>query len=169
MEYQGGAYGMATLSKKPLISTKVLSLPDGLYEPRSSIVHEIELAEELTILFANVHFDWISGKEGEASRSAQAQALIHYLNGFDKASVITGDFNCTPDAPTMQLFYDAGFIFVEKGGDNLSFQGENKVEIDHVIYRNTADLQFNVKNIDLLDEPLVSDHRPLVAQLEISY
>ena len=31
MDYQGGEYGMATLSKKPLTSTKVLRLPDALY------------------------------------------------------------------------------------------------------------------------------------------
>lgn len=80
-----------------------------------------------------------------------------------------GDFNCTPDSPTMGLFYDAGFIFVEKGEDNLSFQGKNKVEIDHVIYRNSANTQIKVKSIDLLNEPLVSDHRPLVAAVEIIF
>lgn len=169
MDFQGGAYGMASLANRPLISNEILSLPDGLYEPRASIVQELELTKNLSLLFANVHFDWISGEEGQKSRSAQASALITYLEAFDLPTVITGDFNCTPDSPTMQLFFKAGFIFINKGNDNLSFQGENKSEIDHVIYRNSTKAQFKVKSIDLLDEPLVSDHRPLVAKLEVVY
>ena len=169
MPFQGGAYGMATLSGKQIKSTKVLSLPDGIYEPRVSIVQEIEIAENTSILFANVHFDWISGAEGEKSRIAQASALIEYLNQFDLPAIITGDFNCQPSSPTMQLFYEAGYEFADKGADNLSFQIGNSVEIDHVIFRNTQDSQLRVKWIDLLDEPMVSDHRPLVAQLELTY
>lgn len=169
MPFQGGAYGMASLSAKEIKSTKLLSLPDGIYEPRISIVQEIEIAKGALVLLANVHFDWISGEEGEASRSAQAAALIEYLNQFELPTIITGDFNCQPESPTMQLFYEAGFEFADKGSDNLSFQGDNKVEIDHVIYRNTETAQLRVKFIDLLEEPLVSDHRPLVAHLELAY
>jgi len=168
MDFQGGAYGMATFSALPVKSTQVLNLPDGKFEPRSSTILEVELNSEASILFANVHFDWISGEDGQATRTAQAQALIDHLNGFELPVVITGDFNCKPDSPTMQLFYDAGFVFADKGEDRMSFQLEDHAEIDHVIYRNTEDAQVTVRQIDLLDEPLVSDHRPLIAVLEIT-
>ncbi|MFY0591062.1 endonuclease/exonuclease/phosphatase family protein [Roseivirga sp.] len=169
MDYQGGQYGMATLSAKPIANTKVLALPDGLYEPRSAIIQEVEIAEGCTILFVNVHFDWISGTDGSTSRMNQAKALIKYVDTINKAVVITGDFNCRPDSPTMQYFYAQGFEFAQKGADNLSFQGEKKSEIDHVIYRNTSNQFISVKNITLLSEPIVSDHRPLVTELEIAY
>lgn len=169
MDYQGGEYGMATLSAKPLISTKVLQLPDGIYEPRSSIIHEVQLAKDCNIVFANVHFDWINDAEGAASRLNQAKALVAYIDTMDKAVIITGDFNCTPDSPTMQFFYDNGFEFATKGEDNLSFQGDDKGEIDHVIFRSTASQKIKVKSIKLLEEPIVSDHRPLIAELEVVY
>lgn len=169
MEYQGGEYGMATLSSKQLISTKVLELPDGKYEPRSSIVHEVEIAKDCIISFANVHFDWISEKEGSTNRLKQAKTLVKYINTLGNATIITGDFNCTPDSPTMEYFTEQGFIFIEKGADSLSFQGDEKAEIDHVIYRNTDKVKFKVKHIVLLNEPVVSDHRPLVAELEVVY
>ncbi|NVJ45766.1 MAG: endonuclease/exonuclease/phosphatase family protein [Cytophagia bacterium] len=169
MPFQGGAYGMATLSEKTIKSTKLLSLPDGIHEPRISIVQEIEMVKGTYILFANVHFDWISGLEGQKSRSAQATALIKYLDQFDLPTIITGDFNCEPESPTMKLFYEAGFQFADKGSDHLSFQGNKKVEIDHVIFRDTESAELKVKFIDLLDEPLVSDHRPLVAKMELTY
>jgi endonuclease/exonuclease/phosphatase family metal-dependent hydrolase len=169
MDFQGGEYGMATLIAKPVISTKVLHLPDGKDEPRSSIVHEIQIAKGCTIVFANVHFDWVDGNEGSANRLNQAQALIKYIDALDRATVITGDFNCTPDSPTMQYFTEQGFVFVQKGDDNLSFQGNSKVEIDHVIYRNAGDVKFEKKSIQLIEEPLVSDHRPLVAELKVVF
>ncbi|MCU4157051.1 endonuclease/exonuclease/phosphatase family protein [Carboxylicivirga sp. A043] len=169
MDFDGGEYGMATLSSKPLLSTKVLQLPNGLHEPRSAIVHEVEIAKACTIVFVNVHFDWLESEEGVKSRLSQARALMRYINTTDKAVVIAGDFNCTSQSPTMQYFAEQGFVLVDKGEDNLSFQGEGKAEIDHVIYRNAANLQVKVKECYLLNEPIVSDHRPLVAALEIIY
>lgn len=169
MDFQGGAYGMATLSDKPLISTKVLQLPNAKYEPRTSIVHEVQIAEGCSIVFANVHFDWISEKEGSSIRLSQAKALMNYINTLNKAAIITGDFNCTPDSPAMQYFAEEGFVFVQKGEDNFSFQGKIKAEIDHVIYRDTDNVHFKKKNVQLIKEPLVSDHRPLIVELEVTF
>ncbi|WP_289055688.1 endonuclease/exonuclease/phosphatase family protein [Carboxylicivirga marina] len=169
MDFQGGEYGMATLSSRPLVSTKILTLPDGLDEPRSAIVQEVQIAEACTLLFVNVHFDYVDGNEGVASRLNQAKALMEYINSIDKAAIITGDFNCEPRSSTMQYFYDQGFEFVHKGEDNLSYQGDTKLEIDHVIYRHTSKVEIRAKSIRLLDEPIVSDHRPLIAELEVVY
>lgn len=169
MDFQGGEYGLATLSGLSLISTKVLVLPEGKYEPRSSIVHEVQIAEGCIIAFANVHFDWIEDEEGSVNRLKQAKALVKYIDALDRGSIIIGDFNCTPDSPTMQYFAEQGFYFIPKEADNLSFQGDTKVEIDHVIYRSKGDVVFKEKSIQLLDEPITSDHRPLVAEIEVAF
>lgn len=168
MDYDGGAYGMANLVKLPVAFSRCLPLPDGIQEPRSSLVQQIRVTEEQQILFANVHFDWVSGEAGERSRLQQAKALVAYLNSSQKAVIITGDFNCTPQSPTMKYFEEQGFVFVAKGGDRLSFQGPEKAEIDHLIYRNSEEIMFSVIQVKLLDEPLVSDHRPLITELEVS-
>ncbi|MFT4534888.1 MAG: endonuclease/exonuclease/phosphatase family metal-dependent hydrolase [Saprospiraceae bacterium] len=169
MNYQGGEYGMATLSSKRLLSTKILNLPDGKHEPRISIVHSVELVKGAIISFANVHFDWIEGEEGDNNRLAQAKTLVAYIDSLNLPAIIIGDFNCTPDSRTMEYFKHQGFVFAEKGSDNLSFQGKERGEIDHLIYRNTKYLQFNVKAFDLLDQPIVSDHRPLVVNLDVLF
>ncbi len=169
MKLQGGAYGMATLSAKPLISTKILQLPNAKYEPRTAIVHEVQISENHSIIFANVHFEWIHGKEGDFNRLNQAKTLIEHLDTLNKAVIITGDFNCKPNSDTMQYFAEQGFVFVQKGEDNLSFQGEDMAEIDHVIYRNTDDITFKTKSIKLLEKPIVSDHRPLIVEFNIVF
>lgn len=167
MDYQGGAYGMATLSGKPIISTKLLQLPDAKYEPRIAIVQEVQIATNCNIVFANVHFDWTSEQEGSGIRLSQAKTLVSYITILNKPVIITGDFNCTPESAAMQYFKGQGFVFIAKGEDNLSYQGENPVEIDHVIYRNTDEVKFRLKSVQLLNEPVVSDHRPLLVALEV--
>jgi endonuclease/exonuclease/phosphatase family metal-dependent hydrolase len=169
MDLQQGEYGMATLTTKPIISTKILKLPDGKFEPRTAIVHKIKMADGCIITFANVHFDWITEKEGSINRLKQSKALVKYLDSLNRPTVITGDFNCTPNSPTMTYFASQGFEFVTKGIDNLSFQGKEKAEIDHLIYKNFDDITFTKKNAYLLKEPIASDHRPFIIELEVTY
>ncbi len=169
MDFDGGSYGMATLSAYPVVSTKVLQLPMGLEEPRTAIIHEVEIVEDLNIFFVNVHLDWIESKEGILSRLDQAGALMSYIDTLNAPILIAGDFNCTPDSPTMKFFEEKGFEFINKGDDHLSFQGEPKLELDHVIFRNSKDVIMKPENIYLLNEALASDHRPLIVDLEIVY
>lgn len=169
MDFQGGEYGMATLTKTPIVSTDILELPEGKYEPRSSIVHEVAVAARCTIAFANVHFDWIDDEAGSTNRLQQAKKLVEFLDALNRPAIIIGDFNCVPDSPTMTFFAESGFRFFRKGADNLSFQGEEKAEIDHLIYRDAGNVEFREKSIELLEEPVVSDHRPLVAELGIAF
>ncbi len=166
MDFDKGAYGMSTLSTKTIISTKFLKLPDAKYEPRTSIINEVQIAKGYSILFANVHFDWILEKEGSANRLNQAKALVKYLNKSELACVIVGDFNCTPESATMQYFYSEGFIFVDKGHDKFSYQGDHQMEIDHLLFRDSREVQFEKKEVLLLQKPVTSDHRPLIVELE---
>ncbi|WP_297693259.1 endonuclease/exonuclease/phosphatase family protein [uncultured Eudoraea sp.] len=168
MNYQEGEYGMATLSDLPLVSSKVVPLPDGKYEPRSSLVHEVEVSQGHSLVFANVHFDWIAGEEGMVSRLKQAKALANYIDALGKASIIVGDFNCTPDSPTMQYFAEQGYTFAHKGADSLSFQGAHKAELDHLIFRNSSQVTFKYKKVRLLEAPIESDHRPLLVEIEVT-
>ena len=169
MDFQQGEYGMSTLTTKPIISTKILELPDGKYEPRTAIVHEIKIADTCIIAFANVHLDWVTEKEGSINRLNQSKVLVKYLDSLNLPTIITGDFNCTPDSPVMTYFANQGFKFAPKGKDNLSFQIEEKAEIDHLIYKNSDSVTFTKKSAYLLEEPIVSDHRPFIIELEVNF
>jgi len=69
----------------------------------------------------------------------------------------------------MRYFEKEGFLFADKGKDKLSFQDDEQVEIDHLIYRDSNGIKFEIKSIDLLDRPIVSDHRPLLAELSVVF
>ena len=57
----------------------------------------------------------------------------------------------------------------KKGEDDLSFQGHRKVEIDHLIFRNKGNIKFKPKSAQLINEPIISDHRPLIVELDVFY
>lgn len=164
MNYNGGQYGMAMLSKLKVTESKVLRLPAGR-EPRVAVILELLTAQKNRLLVANVHFDWTD----EALRAPQAKALIAYLDTKDIAAVVLGDYNAAPGSATLELFRQAGFRFLDKPKDKrLTWNArEPSVEIDHVAIRNAANTTLHALSIEVLDEPESSDHRPVFATLRI--
>ena len=158
MPYQGGKYGMALLSAWPIISTDNFRLPDG-DEPRtalSAVVRSPETGRELRLV--GIHF-----YRTEEERLAQAERLDAYLEGDALPTVLAGDFNSEPGSAVMNYLARRWHI-VPKGEDNLTFSSFDPVrEIDFFLIRPRE--QFEVVQQFLLDEPVASDHRPLVIDL----
>lgn len=157
MDYQGGRYGMALISRYPLQEITDLRLPAGA-EPRTSLVATVRAPQPFRI--ANVHF-----YATEMQRLSQAQTLLRFLDQQDDLPcVIAGDFNSQPDSPVLQLFSD--WNVPDKGEDHLTFSSDKpRVEIDFILFRpKTA---FEVREIDVIDEPIASDHRPLSLDLSV--
>ena len=151
MDFQGGQYGMAVISRYPISDITNLKLPEGA-EPRSSLVVKIEAPTPFRL--ANVHF-----YRTEQERLAQARTLLDFLKARqDIPCVIAGDFNSQPKSAVLELFSD--WNIPSKGDDHLTFSSDKpRVEIDFVLFRpRTA---FSVREMDVIDEPVASDHRPL--------
>lgn len=126
MPYQGGAYGMAILSRWPIAEVANHRLPDG-EEPRTALAATVTLPTT-----------------GRSLRLA-------------------GDFNSTPDSEVVRLLAEAWEI-VDKGDDHLTFPSFGpEREIDFVLLRPRG--RFEVVDRRLLEEPVASDHRPVVVEL----
>lgn len=158
MPYQGGAYGMALLSRWPVEDVENVRLPDGA-EPRtalSAIVRSPTTARRLRLV--GIHF-YRTAEE----RMAQARALDEHLAGDTIPTMLAGDFNSTPDSEVM-AYLGRSWSIVDKGADRLTFPSYGPVrEIDFVLLR-PAD-RFEVVESRLLDEPVASDHRPVVVEV----
>ena len=165
MDFGGGRYGMAMLSKLQVINSKVLRLPAGR-EPRVAIILEVETPEKNRLLVANVHFDWTS----EALRGPQAKTLIDYLDTIPLAAIVLGDYNAKPDSDTLKQFKAAGFRFLEKPSDNRLTWNARKptVEIDHVAVRDGKRLALKGGACTVLPEAEASDHRPISAVIQLN-
>ncbi|MFO7894527.1 MAG: endonuclease/exonuclease/phosphatase family protein [Longimicrobiales bacterium] len=158
MPYQGGAYGMALLSRWPIAESRNLRLPAGA-EPRTALA--VTVASPTTgrrIRFVGIHF-----YRTDDERLAQALRLEEHLSDETIPTLLAGDFNSTPDSDVM-IHFSRGWAIVPKGADHLTFPSyAPDREIDFVLFRPEG--RWEVVTRRLLDEPVASDHRPVVVEL----
>ncbi len=158
-EFQGGEYGMAVLSRLPIRESNNLRLPEGA-EPRTSLVAKIAASSTEDLTVADVHF-----YRTEAERLAQANRLLVHLENIPGEIVIVGDFNSTPGSSVMNLFH-SNWENPDKGEDRFTFSSDHPDrEIDFAMTQRKS--RWSISAIDVIDEPLASDHRPLVLEIDL--
>ncbi|TWT74256.1 endonuclease/exonuclease/phosphatase family protein [Allorhodopirellula solitaria] len=161
MDYDGGQYGLAVLSRYPIVKTDVVRLPQG-NEPRVALAVEVELPNGDALTVVDVHFDWV---KDDSFRLSQAQKLSEYLDSLTTSYVLMGDFNDRPQSATVQLFRDRALEAQKPADDHLTFSSNKpSIEIDFIFAAPKSKWKF--ENVDVIDEPVASDHRPIVAELQ---
>lgn len=154
MDYDGGEYGQAILSRFPLTDLKVHRLPgDG--EPRIAISAQTE-SHLGAITIAGVHLDY-----GDPARQlAQAQVASAALLGVSNLPlVLAGDFNATADSKTLAVFSQAPWVVVPKSGPAATEPAAKpEKEIDFTVVRGLR----AVKPTVVVAEAVASDHRPIL-------
>ncbi|GEM_PF-124693 len=160
MKYDGGEYGQMVLSKYPILRQLNLRLPDG-HEPRAMLVIEVKLPQFTTpAFFAGNH---LYGTNEQ--RLAQAQILQAHFKGLKAPVILAGDFNSTPTSPPMRLLKEAGWIDPTLSSDAHTFPSDKpRIEIDYVLHR--PQKAFSFVSSQVIDEPVASDHRPVLTVLE---
>ena len=161
MAYQGGAYGMAILSRWRIRDVVNHRLPDG-EEPRSALT--VVVTSPTTgraVRLVGIHF-----YRTEDERAAQADTLEALLDAGpdgELPTILAGDFNSEPGSRVIREL-SRRWSVVDKGADALTFSSfDPEREIDFVMYRPHD--RFEVLGERLLDEPVISDHRPVVVDL----
>lgn len=159
MPYQGGSYGMAVLSGLPVLSSVNHRLPDG-EEPRSAVALRVRLPSGRGLVFVGIHLYRTADE-----RLAQAVRLVELMARDTLPVVLAGDFNSEPGSAVLDTLR-AHWAVVEKGGDRLTFPSyEPDREIDFMMLRPAG--RFRVIEHRVVDEPVISDHLPLLLVVEV--
>lgn len=159
MPYQGGHYGMAVLSRLPVLEWMNHRLPDG-DEPRTALEVVVDVPGVGPVSVVGIHF-----YRTEAERLAQAQALDTALAEVDHPALLVGDFNSQRGDGVMD-YLGTGWRVLAKDGQAFTFPSDTpEREIDFVLMR-PADA-FDVVEHRVVDERVASDHRPLLVVLGI--
>jgi endonuclease/exonuclease/phosphatase family metal-dependent hydrolase len=160
MDFQGGQYGMAILSRYPILKTKILALPEG-NEPRIALAAELQLPDSSQLLVINVHFDWV---RDDRFRWAQAQAVKQMLDTWPTPYLLLGDFNDQPESRTIRMLAEGLREAVKPENDAFTFSSTRpEREIDYIFAGPAA--RWNVRQVEVVREPMASDHRPVVATM----
>ena len=162
MDFQGGQYGLAILSRFPVQKSIRHQLAPGA-EPRCAleiIVRPTTIGPLLS--FISIHNDWTR----EPFRIAQVNDLITGLRERKHPVILAGDFNAEPKAESLARLKASGFLILAKKKDAKTFPSPSpRIEIDYFMARG-----FSFGNPPLTvvhDERLASDHRPIAMDLTL--
>jgi endonuclease/exonuclease/phosphatase family metal-dependent hydrolase len=163
MDFQGGSYGVAVLSRWPMLTAENHPLPGSPdREPRTSLTVTVNIGESgLRLQFTSTHLD--QGRDG-GSRVAQANDLNQQLvHGEDGPTILAGDMNSGADTEAIRVL-DAQWTNVSPSDPTPSPSGRPRYRVDYVLVR-PAD-RWRVLESSVVDAPIASDHRPVLVVLE---
>ncbi len=162
MDFQGGQYGMAILSRFPILRTKEIQLPQG-NEPRIALAAEIQLPDGTHMLVVNVHFDWV---RDDGFRWAQAEAVKRFLDTWPTPYILLGDFNDVPASRTVRMLAEGLKEAAKPANDSFTFSSTKpEREIDYIYVGPAA--KWEIGAVEVVREPVASDHRPVVAEMTL--
>lgn len=164
LDYQGGKYGVAILSRLPIKNTEHRMFENKRESERRGMLRvEIEV-EKKTVNFVTTHLDY----QFEDGRLFETEQLMKVLEGVKGPLIVVADLNDVPEGSAYKLMrtrFDDAWITSRAKGDGFSYPADKPLKrIDHVFYR-TGD-RVRAKKAWVVDT-LASDHVPVVAEIEI--
>jgi endonuclease/exonuclease/phosphatase family metal-dependent hydrolase len=162
MDYMGGGYGVAVLSRWPFSSTKNQPLPGSPdREPRTALTVQVRAGRQGPVLqFTSTHFDQARVEE----RLAQAEYLNELLVRDDVPGILAGDMNARPDTEVMKIFEPWWTEALPTDPGPTTTPPRPLLRGDHVLFRTAGDWRPIESRI--IDDTVASDHRPVLLVLE---
>lgn len=164
LDYQGGQYGVAILSRFP-----IGKIDHRKYENRRVAERRGMLRVELnvrgrTVNFVTTHLDY----QYADSRLFETEQLLSFLADVKGPLIVTGDFNDEPAGSSYKMMvgqFEDAWIRSRAKGQGLSYPADKPVKrIDYIFTRNATGLK--AKRAWVVDT-LASDHLPVVAEVEL--
>lgn len=153
MDFQGGGYGQAILSKTPIQSSQVHPLPSR-GEPRIAFEATVTVNGKAMKL-VSVHFGL-----DDLQRLAQAESLAKTLAQSPTPLILCGDFNDGPESPTLKCLRKTLTAVPKKAPVLTQPAGKPEIEIDHFLVRGLSP----AADLTVVPETVASDHRPVFGE-----
>jgi endonuclease/exonuclease/phosphatase family metal-dependent hydrolase len=133
MNFDGGQYGTAILSRYPLETGEVFPLPSGNYEPRAFGCITVKLPDGTPFCFLNTHLSYESTEQQNIQFKELAARMTANVDK-NLPTVLTGDFN-TADFTAFAPLCDEGFSLVNNAETTYQTFRNPPEAIDNIVYR----------------------------------
>lgn len=168
LDYDGGQFGIALLSRWEIVEHRFHRLPlEKGNEQRYLIEATVRApaaagAQQATLIkVLATHLDY--GKDNP-DRVAAAKFINRLISNQALPAILAGDFNEEADGGALKEMLRQWTLATPR--DVQTFPANKPVEtIDYILYR-PAD-RFSVDKAMVIDEPIASDHRPVLAGLKL--
>lgn len=165
LDYQGGQYGVAILSRYPITNIDHRKYENKrVAERRGMLRAEVNLGGK-TFNFVTTHLDY----QYADSRLFETEQLLSFLTAVKGPMIVAGDFNDEPVGSSYKLMlgrFEDSWMRSGGKGEGLSYPADKPVKrIDYIF---TAPGSVKTKRAWIVNT-LASDHLPLVAEVEIRW
>jgi endonuclease/exonuclease/phosphatase family metal-dependent hydrolase len=163
IDHDGGKYGIAVLSKFPIVKKESHFLPiaEGVRcEQRAVAIVTVEIEKGVFLDFATTHFDLTP-----QTRMLQSAFIIDLVQKRNRPLLLGGDFNATPNTEEIRLLDSYFKRSAVPNGFTIPV-GNPTREIDFVMY--APESNFKVERHEVIEEHFASDHLPVFVEIVFS-
>jgi len=163
IDHDGGEYGIAILSKFPIVKKESYLLPsaEGVRgEQRAIAFVTVEIDEGVFLDFASTHFDLTP-----QTRLLQSTFIADLVKNRNLPILLGGDFNAVPNSDEIRLL-DQYFKRSEISNGFTIPEGNPTREIDFIMY--TPEHRFKIERHEVIQEHFASDHLPVFVEVVFS-
>ena len=169
LDYDGGEYGIAILSRWPIAEQALVRLPveppqqrsGGSYEPRGA--QRVRLTDPERISVVNTHLD---ASRDDHFRRQEIRTVLAVARDAQAGVLVGGDFNSTPESEVQADVRQAGVrdVWLLCGrGDGFTYPANVPTKrIDYLYLTGTG----TCSRAEVLDSQ-ASDHRPLLVTVRL--
>lgn len=167
VDRSGGDYGVAILSKRPIISAQAFRIysPDSeKNENRALAIVEV-LWKNQPLVFASLHLDHL---DNDVRHYQMEQVQSHLKKYAQKPILIGADLNVSSDNTLIVDLEKAGYHFLEENKQQLTFPNDKpRITLDYLFFNDLFKSKNNVKNFQTIyHENYASDHLPIILIIE---
>ena len=162
-------YGDAILSKFPFTYVGNVWIPSASESRYEAMAIDLKLGQRpCPIRLITTHFDYLNNLGSRISRMASVDVIEEkFMKNFSGASILTGDFNSTPNSEIIKLLQSKGWV-LSKTKEKLLTAPSDKpsVQIDYVMPRPKD--KWKIIKVEVIQEKIASDHLPVLMTLELN-
>jgi endonuclease/exonuclease/phosphatase family metal-dependent hydrolase len=166
INYQGGEYGNAVLSRLPVLSHENHPLPQSVANEQRGMLEVRVQAGGQPLIFVATHFSYYP-EEVERLASVESFRKLADEKG-DVPVIMAGDLNARPDSQTVKNLNAFLSNACPPGAEGVfTFPADKPdIRIDYIFY--TRNPRVRCVEYKVVPEEVASDHRPILAVFEVA-
>jgi endonuclease/exonuclease/phosphatase family metal-dependent hydrolase len=164
LDYQGGQYGVAILSRFPISTSDHRKYENTREAERRGMIRvEVNVGGEV-VNFVTTHLDY----QYADGRLFETEQMLGFLKDVKGPLIVVGDFNDEPSGSAYQLMsnsFDDAWLRNRNKEEGLSYPADKPVKRIDFIFTRRSD-RVRTKKTWVVNT-LASDHLPVVADLQL--